>query len=437
MNPSRRNFVKTSAKIIAGTGIVSALPGQAGCSGPNDKIVLGAIGIRNQGYANLNGMLPVPNVELAALCDIDETILNGRAGQLEKQYETRPKLYKDFRKLLENKDIDAVIISTPDHWHCLMMVMALEAGKHVYIEKPLANSIKESLIMEKAARKYRKQVVTVGQWQRSGKHWQDAINFLHSGDLGTISRVKAWSYTGKAKLSRVPDEATPEGVDYDMWLGPAPARPFNKNHFHYNFRYYWNYAGGLMTDWGVHMLDYALYGMKVKVPNSIMASGGRFSYPDGARQTPGTLNILYEFDDFTIVWEHSINLSVNPENSGHGVAFQGTNGTLIVNRNGWLVTAEKLNAEEMKMETIPHQPGTGGFREHFVDFARAIRNGGKTNCPVEVAKDAAIFAHLGNIAYRAGDKLTWDKNSMSFQNNKTANALLEVPYRDPWKLPAY
>ena len=435
MNPSRRRFCKNSIKLIAGTSMVSALPGQAGCSSPNQKLVVGAIGVRNQGYANLRSILSQPNVECAAMCDIDDKILKGRAGQIEKEFEAKPKLYKDFREVLDNKDIDAVIISTPDHWHCLMMVMALEAGKHVYIEKPLANTIEEALIMVRASKRYKKQVVTVGQWQRSSQHWQDAVDLIHSGDLGKISRVKGWAYTGKPKLPVVADSPVPDGVDYDLWLGPAPERPFNKNHFHYNFRYFWNYAGGLMADWGVHMLDYALYGMKVSTPNSVVASGGKFSYPDGARETPDTLNINYEFDDFSINWEHSINLGVGPENRSHGVIFQGTNGTLIVNRNGWLVRPEKLNKEDFKMEEIPQQAGTGGFNEHIVNFIQAIQSKTKPNCPVKVGSDVAIFAHMGNIAYRTGEKLFWDKSTNKFRNSQAANALLKPEYREPWKIP--
>lgn len=436
MNPSRRKFFKNSVKIIAATSIVSAFPGQVSCSKPNKKVVVGAIGLRNQGWANLRGILKQPNVECAAICDIDDNILSGRAGQLEKDYQIKPTQHKDFRELLDNKDIDAVLIGTPDHWHCLMTVMALDAGKHVYVEKPMANSIEEAEIMVRAAKKYKKLVVTVGQWQRSGQHWQDAIDYVHSGELGTIGRVKAWAYTSKPKLPVVKDSPIPDGVDYDLWLGPAPERPFNKNHFHYNFRYFWNYAGGLMADWGVHMLDYALYGMKVSTPNSIVATGGRFSYPDGARQTPDTLNIGYEFDDFSINWEHSVNLGVGPEKLSHGVIFQGLNGSLMMNRNGWQVSAERLNAEEFKLESVPTQvANSSGFDQHFINFLDAIRSGAKPNCPVETGRDVAVFAHMGNIAYRTGEKIIWDKNENRFSNCDAANALITPEYRAPWKLP--
>ncbi len=437
MNPSRRNFLKNSAKIVAATSIISTIPSQLSCSNPNKKIVVGAIGLRNQGWANLNGLLKQPNVECGALCDIDEKILQGRAGQVDKEYQSKPKLYKDFRNLLENKDIDAVLIGTPDHWHCLHAVMSLEAGKHVYVEKPMANSIEEVRIMARAAKKYRKLVVTVGQWQRSGKHWNDAMEYVHSGELGNISRVKAWAYTGKPKLPVVPDSPVPDGVDYDMWIGPAAKRPFNKNHFHYNFRYFWNYAGGLMTDWGVHMLDYAMEGMNAITPDSVIASGGRFSYPYGGRQTPDTLNIFYEFDNFTINWEHSVNLAISPEGLSHGVMFQGTNGNLLVNRNGWKVGGEKLNKEKKKLEEVPPQSGTGGFTEHLVNFLDAIRSNAKPHCPVERGRDVAIFAHMGNIAYRTGDKLFWDEDKGMFLNNDKANKLIVPTYRKPWELPNY
>jgi predicted dehydrogenase len=395
---------------------------------------VGAIGIRNQGFGNLRGFLNQPDVVCGALCDVDSRILRARAEEVEKEFSQKPLLYNDYRKLLENKDIDVVIIGTPDHWHCLMMVDALQSGKHVFVEKPLANSIEECRIMVDAEKKYGLKV-TVGQWQRSGPHWQDAVNFIRSGELGKISRVKAWAYTGKNMLKVVPDEPAPEEVDYNLWLGPAKEQPFNKNRFHYNFRYFWDYAGGLMTDWGVHMLDYALYGMDVTQPNSVVASGGKFSYPEGARETPDTLQILYEFDDFVISWEHSVCLGLGPEKEGHGVLFQGNNGSLIVNRGGWQVFPEKISKEETKMEKVPFSSGPGGFYEHIGNFVDSIRMGTEINCPVTTGKDVAVFAHMGNIAYRTGEKLHWDKQRRHFINNAKANELIKPSYRAPWKLP--
>lgn len=443
---SRREFCKNSTKLAIGAGLVSMMPLTSSCSS-NDKIVFGAIGLRNMGFSNVRSFLKNPNVECGALCDVDDEILNNRAAEVEKINEERiangenivtkkPVLYKDFRKLLENPDIDAVIIGTPDHWHCLMMVLASEAGKHVYVEKPMANSIEETLIMEKAAKRYNN-VVTVGQWQRSGKHWHDAVNYVKSGELGKISRVKAWSYTSKTSLPIVADSDVPPGVDYDMWLGPAPKRPFNQNRFHYNFRYFWDYAGGLMADWGVHMLDFALFGMDVKRPNTITALGGHYSYED-ARQTPDTLNVLYEFDDFALSWEHSVCLGNGSYGMGHGVVFQGNKGAVLVSRGGWQVIPEKEMKDGQRVDKVEEKSwvkGTGSLDEHVANFFDVIRNGGETNCTVEMGKEVAMVSHMGNIAHRTGEKLIWDDANNLFTNSEKANALLVPEYSDPWKLP--
>ena len=443
---SRREFVKNSTRLAIGAGLVSMMPMTSSCSS-NDKIVVGAIGLRNQGFANLRSFLKNKNVECAAICDIDDEILNRRAADVEKINEKRvsegeklttmkPKMYKDYRKLLEDPDIDAVIIGTPDHWHCLQLVHACEAGKHSFVEKPMANSIEESLIMEKAAKKY-KTVITVGQWQRSGQHWHDAVNFVKSGEIGKVSRVKAWSYTSKQILPVVEDSEVPAGVDYDMWLGPAPKLPFNKNRFHYNFRYFWDYAGGLMADWGVHMLDFALFGMDAGRPKTITALGGKFAYDD-FRQTPDTLNVLYEYDDFTVNWEHSVCLGNGSYGLGHGVVFQGNKGGVLVTRGGWQVIPEKERREGKIVTKIPEKPwtkGAGSLDEHVVNFFNVIRKGGETNCTVEMGKNVAMVTHMGNIAHRTGEKLIWDDVNNRFENSEKANALLKPEYSDPWSLP--
>lgn len=443
---SRREFCKNSTKIAIGASLAAAVPFTSSCSS-NEKIVIGAIGLRNMGFSNLKSFLKNPNVECAGLCDIDDSILNKRAAEVEKinndrvakgekLTSTKPKLYKDYRKLLENPDIDAVMIGTPDHWHCLQMVHASEAGKHCYVEKPMANSIQEALIMEKAVKRYNT-VVTVGQWQRSGKHWHDAVEYVKSGKLGKVSRVKAWSYTSKTSLPVVEDSEVPAGVDYDMWLGPAPRRPFNQNRFHYNFRYYWDYAGGLMADWGVHMLDFAMFGMDAGRPKSITAFGGNFSYQD-ARQTPDTLNVLYGYDDYTISWEHSVCLGNGSYGLGHGVVFQGNNGAVLVTRGGWQVIPEKEMRDGNRANKIEEKAwtkGKGSLDEHVVNFLDVIRKGGEVNCTVEMGKQVAMVSHMGNLAHRTGETLLWDDEADRFTNSKKANELLAPKYSDPWSMP--
>ncbi len=336
MNNSRRQFIKKSIYSASGLTAASLLPGVIKVArssvSANDKIIVGLIGCNGMGFANLQVFLKQPGVECAALCDVDSNVLNERAADTEEITGNKPELFGDFRKLLEMKDIDAVIIGTPDHWHCLPMVYACEAGKDVYVEKPLANTIEECNIMIKAARKYNR-VVQVGQWQRSDPHWQDAVDFVQSGKQGRIRTVKVWSYVGwKSELPVLPDEPVPEGVNYDMWLGPAPGRPFNRNRFHFTFRWYWDYAGGLMTDWGVHLLDYALYGMNQYAPKSVISSGGKYAFPKDARQTPDTQQAIYEFDGFGVIWDHTIGIYGGSYGRGHGVAFIGEYGTLVVDR---------------------------------------------------------------------------------------------------------
>lgn len=433
---TRRDFLRQTALLGAGLTISPFFikAGSAGV-GANDKIGVGLIGCNGMGFEDLKAFLRNPEVECIALSDIDENVLNNRAAETEKITGKKVKhLYKDWRKLIDNKDIDLVIVGTPDHWHCLQMVSACQAGKDVYCEKPLGNSIEECNIMVRAAQKYNR-VVQVGQWQRSDPHWQDAMQFVHSGQLGKIRTVRVFSYQGWCPSIPVkPDEAVPAGVDYDMWLGPAPKRPFNRNRFHFTFRWFWDYAGGLMTDWGVHLLDYALYGMNVTAPESIMASGGKFGYPDDACETPDLLQTIYTFKDFTVMWDHAIGIDDGAYGWNHGLGFVGENGTLVIDRGGWEVIPEKVNGQA-RMEAVPLKKsyGEGGLNLHAKNHLECIKSRNRNcNASVEIGAHIAKFSQLGNIAYRTGKKLSWDGKSF---HDTEADKLLCKEYRAPWELP--
>jgi predicted dehydrogenase len=438
---SRRDFLANSSKLMAGASLAS-VPFAESSAAPkkvsaNDKIHVALIGCKGMGWSDLTSHIKLPEVEVVGLCDVDSAVLNERAAELEQKTGKKAKLYKDYRKLLENKDVDAVIIATPDHWHCLTMVNACEAGKDVYVEKPLANSIEECQIMMAAAKKYNR-VVQVGQWQRSGPHWQKAIDYVQSGKLGKIRLVKAWAYMGWMKeVKKAPDGPVPAGVDYDMWLGPATKRPFNPNRFHFNFRWYWDYAGGLMTDWGVHLIDMVLLGMKAGGPKSVVSMGGKFAYPDGAMETPDTQQAIYEFDDFSMIWEHAVGINGGPYNRDHGVAFIGNLGTLVVDRGKWEVFPEVENGE-YKMPAMPVQArggNDGGLDNHTRNFIDCIKSRQKPNCDVWTAANTAINAHLGNIAFKSGRKVHWDAQKMVFKDDKEANLLVRANYQNGWKLP--
>ncbi len=441
----RRAFIQKSS--LVGAGVLTSDPSSYLKSkyALNDRIQIGVIGCNGMGWSNTNSMLKNPQVDLVALCDVDQSVLERRLTDYKKIRSNIPQTYRDYRQLLERNDLDAVIIGTPDHWHCLPMVEAVQKGKHVYVEKPIANTIEECRIMVEAARQTGK-IVQVGQWQRSGSHYKKAIELVRSGVLGNIRLVKVWAYQGWMKpVPIVSDEPVPSGVDYDKWLGPAPQRPFNKNRFHFNFRWFWDYAGGLMTDWGVHEIDIALYAMNAQHPISVMASGGKLAYPDDASETPDTLQAVFKYKDFSMLWEHATGIDHGPYGRREGIAFIGNNGTLVVNRQGYEVLVEKESkgysaAGSPKMKPIDaHQrpSGVNYLDLHTQNFLDAIKSNDSSqlNTPIGSGSIAAINAQMGNIAFKTGTKLNWDGNKGVFIKNKQANELIKAKYHNGWKLP--
>ncbi len=444
MEKSRRKFLNNAVKVSAGAGLLTILPNDLLAAkkkvSANDKVRIGLIGCKGQGWSNMSAHFKIPEIECVALCDVDKSVLDQRTADAERMQGKKPKQYDDYRKLLDNKDIDAVIIGTPDHWHALQMIHACEAGKDVFVEKPVANTIEECQLMVAAAKRYKK-VVQVGQWQRSGYHFENAIKYVQSGKLGQIRLVKTWAYQGWMKsIPVVPDSDPPAGVDYDMWLGPAPKRRFNKNRFHFTFRWFWDYAGGLMTDWGVHLIDIALAGMNASVPRSVMALGGKFAYPDDAAETPDTLQAIYEFDKFSLIWEHAVGIDGGNYGRNHGIAFIGNNGTLVVDRGGWEILPE-VNSDDKKniiykMEKPPFQPQGGGYLdEHAKDFINCIKTRGTPKCSIEVGAHVATVCQMGNIAFKTGRRVFWDYTKNEFVADSKANELMKSNYQNGWKLP--
>jgi len=439
---SRREFIQRSLMATAGLSLpafvnAGQLDALARKISPNDRINIGLIGAKGMGWSNMSSFLKMPQIHCVAIADIDERVLNERAADVEKLRGKKPKLYNDYRKMLENKDVDVVIIGTPDHWHCLNLVDSLSAGKHVYVEKPLANTIEECNLMVKAQERYGK-LVQVGQWQRSGSQYADAIDFVKSGELGNIRLVKCWAYQGWMKPVPVAaDGKVPPGVDYDMWLGPAPQRTFNPNRFHFNFRWFWDYAGGLMTDWGVHEIDIALHAMGVSAPKSVMASGGKLAYPDDASETPDTLQAVYEYDGFNMLWEHGTGIDSGNFGYNEGIAFIGNNATLVVNRGGWEIIAERKDGKPLIEDMSRVKPdGRAAIDRHTENFIKAIEKNDASilNCGIKTGSIAAINAHMGNIAYKTGEKIYWEADKGQFTSSE-ANKLITADYQNGWSLP--
>jgi predicted dehydrogenase len=434
---SRRKFIRHSGSLIAGAALSPLFADKlrAGIA-PNEKINIALIGCNGMGMYDLTDHLKQPEVDCVAMCDVDDNVLQERAKTVIELTGKKPQLFKDYRRIIDDKNIDVVIVGTPDHWHCLPVVHACEAGKDVYVEKPLANSIAECQVMLKAARKYNR-IVQVGQQQRSGQHWQDIIALVQSGKLGTIRKIKTWGYFQYGKGSpKVPDSPAPEGVDYNTWIGPAPVHPINKNRFHGSWRHFWEQGGGLMTDWGVHLLDIPLLAMGVKFPRSVMATGGIYAYPENAIETPDTLNVLFDYGTFTLEWDHTGGISQGIYGRSYGVAFVGNNGTLVVNREGWEVIAESEDNTN-KTEVIPLQPADKDSHiKHVQNFIWSVKSRKAPLCEIEAGHNVALVAHMGNISYRTGNKLYWDEVKGKFKDDDKANAFLKPVYRTPWKFPS-
>jgi predicted dehydrogenase len=446
MKNTRRNFIKKSsiatlASITASNFIAKNAFSKNTLAG---ELKFALIGCKGMGFSNLQRHIKIQGVECVALCDVDQSVLDARATEVEKMQGKAPQKYNDYRKLLEDKSIDYVIIGSPDHWHCLMAVHAMEAGKHIYVEKPIALYMEECNVMLNAAKKLNK-IVQVGQWQRSGPHYDEAIKMVHSGMLGQIRLVKVWAYQGWMKpVPVVPNSAPPAGVDYKMWLGPAQTKPFNENRFHFNFRWFWDYAGGLMTDWGVHEIDIALYAMKAKAPISVMASGGKFAYPDDASETPDTLQTVFQYDGFNMLWEHATGIDGGNYGLTEGISFIGNEGTLVVHRGGWeLIPEVKVidgkKSQKLEAKKYAKKREDDYVKMHAENFVEAIRKNDPKilKCGIETGSIAALNAQMGNIAFKLGRRVYWDAKAGNFGKDLAANALMKAKYHNGWKLPKY
>lgn len=431
---SRREFIGKSAltasTLALGATFISS-NAKAEIIGANDKIRLGVIGCGGRGRDVLGVFLTHKEIDCAVVCDVDEAMTNQAASQVEKARGKKPDAVKDFRRVMERKDIDAVLVATPDHWHALPTVFACQTGKDVYVEKPLATSIDEGRAMLEAA-KQNKRIVQMGTQWRSGSHQKDAIDFIKSGKLGKISLVRGWAYLDWLPAMGKPADTTPPaGVDYDFWLGPAPKRPFNPNRFHFNFRWFWDYAGGLMTDWGVHLINVMLWGMGMEQPRTVSSTGGVLVLDDN-RETPDTQVTVYEFPRYTMIWEHKVGVNNGPYNKDWGILFNGSEGTLLLSSSGWEIFPER---KRNSFEAAKHPAGPDERFPHVQNFLDCMKSREQPVENLEVGHFVSTVAHLGNIAYRTKRKIIWDGDKERIIGDRDADKLVGVKYRKPWELP--
>ncbi len=440
MTTSRRKFIKNSALAATAIGAASVIPSKVWSAGfaPSDKVNVALIGCRNMGFGILQHHLDTGMVNCVALCDVDKNVLSEKLQTVKNKYNQSPELLNDYRKVLERKDIDAVIIGTPDHWHCLIMVDACSAGKDVYVEKPMANTIGECNIMVKAAKRYNR-IVQVGQQQRNGKVFIDSMNLIKSGEIGTLRKVNIWAnFNYGLGTTLVEDSPVPEGVDYNMWLGPAPERPFNRARFHGSWRHFWDYGGGLMSDWGVHLIDMGLWAKDLtKGPEKVFTYADNLSKQVMARETFDTMNVIYPKDDFVINYDLTAGIQQGPFDSAYGIQFIGEKGTLVADRSKYHLYPEWDGQNKApKTQEVHFDEGKESHREHVDNFLECLKNRETPACPPEIGRAAAVHVHIANIAARVGEAvLEWDDANNRFTNCKKANEFITPEYRKPWKLP--
>jgi len=430
---SRRAFLKQSTGMLVGGGFVLALPTivprsvLAGSKegAPSDRINIGCIGLRNQGGGNLGRVLNKKfekTARIVAVCDVDSDVLSAGKARVDKASKGDCLAYTDYRELLDNKDIDAVVISTPDHWHGLMTVDACLAEKDVYCEKPLSLTIGDGQAMVKAARQTNR-IVQTGSQQRSDDGFRRACELVRNGKLGKIHTVRCGIANVNIQGERVPDSDPPPELDFDFWLGPAPKRPYNAQHVHYNFRFFWDYSGGQMTNWGAHHLDIAQWGLGTDETGPVSIEGQARYNKDNLFEVPEWCEAIHHY-------ANGVKLIVGQSEKG-GTTFEGDKGTLHVDRKGFTCTPEEL----------ANTPTSAGDTElyvstdHFGNWFDCIKSRELPICDVAIGHRSASVCHLGNIAILAGRKLTWDPAKEEFVGDSEANAMLTRRYRTPWKNP--
>lgn len=404
-NFSRRNFLKTSAVTAAGLGLGATsfgndpLPVKKKTVSPNDKIIMGLIGCGGMGAANMRNLMGHDDVEFVAVCDVDTARMPGDIKSIEDKYGKKPEVFHDYRKMLERKDIDAIIVGTPDHWHAMNLIAAVEAGKDAYCEKPISHNFTEAKAMI-AAKNHFKRVVQVGTWQRSTKEFHDAIEYIRAGKLGKITHCRAWIADG-TRLGRKQATTPPTSLDYDMWIGPAEMTPYQENKCHWNWRWVRNTGGGLTTDWGVHMIDIALLGMSkgldLVMPTEVTTYGGQWAFPDDDRNAADSIESIMRFHDPDFVLTWSV-LRDHPQKDGHGTEFVSADGrTLRVWRGGWKILDD--NGKELEKESAVPQES-----DHWRNFLDCVKSREKPRADLDSAGQTTMVCHLSNMSLDAGGK---------------------------------
>ena len=405
---------------------------------PSETVRIAAIGVGGRGRQNLSGFGKLPNVEVAAVCDVDQKHLDAGVEQVVKDGGKKPQGFTDYRRILDDRSIDAIFIAAPNHWHTLMAIQACQAGKDVYVEKPCSHNIFEAKQVVAAARKYNR-IVQQGSQIRSSVAVQEAIRQMREGLIGDVYLGRGLCYKWRDTIGRKPPSPVPPGVDYDLWTGPAPKREFTMNRFHYNWHWFWDTGNGDLGNQGIHQVDIARWGLGVKYPMKVSAMGGHFMFDDD-QETPNTLNCAFEFEDngkrklmeFEVRhWEthHEADIQERGNTNTIGAIFYGSKGYLAV--DSYISYKSWLGKEQ--------QPGPTGREggDHYLNFIEAVRSRKRESLNAEIEEGAAstVLVHLANISYRIGRTVHFDSTTMTCIDDPEANRYLTREYRKPFVVP--
>ncbi|MFO0947794.1 MAG: Gfo/Idh/MocA family oxidoreductase [Planctomycetota bacterium] len=419
----RRTFLRQGT---VAAGLAAQWATRSNAADANETISVGIMGVKGRGRDLTQSLVKLKDVNIAYVCDVDESVIEPTLKVLSDAGRPTPTVVTDFRKILDDKSVDALVVATPDHWHAPATIHACLAGKHVYVEKPASHNIVEGRRMVEAARKYDRKV-QVGTQRRSAEGVASLVEFLQSGALGKIHFCRTWITSMRENIGRAKDEPTPPGVNYDLWLGAAPNRPFNRNHFHYRWHWFWEYGTGELGNNGIHGLDLARWGLGVDQPLSVVSSGGKF-YFDDDQITPDTQLVVYEYPGLNLVWEHRTWSPYGINDSSFGVIFHGEKGILFTDGNIWKVEGV-AGVQPQKIERAGDLT-----QKHFANWIQSIKEDKQPSADVAIGHASTTLCHIGNISQKLGRRIHWDGATEAF-TEEDANSLRAREYRSPWELP--
>lgn len=435
---NRRDFLRT----LTYAGLGSTLPAASFAFGgaPNEKVVIGVMGVTSRGLYLAQKFAQLPNVEVAYVCDVDEAAMNKTIAEIEKISGKRPKGIKDVRQLLEEKDLDALAIAAPDHWHAPAAILACQAGKHVYVEKPCSHNPAEGEMLVEAARRYNR-LVQMGSQRRSFGSLIEAMQSLREGVIGRVYFAKGWYAANRKSIGTGKPAAVPAGLDYDLWQGPAPRKPFQDNLIHYNWHWFWHWGTGEALNNGTHEMDVMRWGMGVDYPTKVVSSGGRFAFKDDW-ETPDTQTITFEFPNNTaMTWEGRSCNGFPVEGSGRGTIFYGDQGSMVIpggadyriyDDKQKLVKEFKSGARADATNTVSATGDQDAV--HLLNFVEAVRDVAKLNAPILEGHKSTLLPQLGNIAYRTGRALVCDPTNGHILDDRDAMKFWSREYAKGWKV---